>query len=83
MFRNNPMVTGGRLLVSIGYKYNLLKVIYFIVTEDTWITKAGIPYLYKYPDHFSNIAIHPVAHPLGMYKLFGSVHEVKSHNQSR
>ena len=28
------MVSGGRMLISIGYKYNVRKVLYFIVAED-------------------------------------------------
>ena len=30
-----------------------------------------------------NVSIHPVANPLLMYKLFGSVYELGSHNKSR
>ena len=32
-----------------------------------------ITYLYNYPDKFSNVAIHLVAHPLLLSKFFGSV----------
>ena len=62
------MVPGVRPLIDIGYKYNLRKVLSFIVTENTWSTKIGIPYLYKYPDQFINVAIRPVARPLVMSK---------------
>ena len=56
------MVPVERPLISISYKYNNRKVIYFIVTDNAGITQAGIPYLYKYPDQFNNVAIHLVAH---------------------
>ena len=77
------MVPRGRLLIDIGYKYNTQKVLSFIVTDDAWITKAGHTYLYKHPDKYSNVAICPVSRPLVMYKFFGSVNEVDSHNKSR
>ena len=62
------MVPGDRPLISTGYKYNVHKVISFIVTDNTGSTKTGIPYLYKYPDQFTNVSIHPVARPLVMSK---------------
>ena len=76
------MVPGGSPLIDIGYKYNVQKVLYFIVTENIGITISGITYLSKYPDLFYNVAICPVAHPLVLYKLFGSVNEIESHNKS-
>ena len=77
------MVPRGRPLISIGYRYNARNVIYFTVEDNEEIIHAGLPYLSNYPDHFNNASIHPVAHPLIMYKLFGSVNEVESHNKSR
>ena len=67
---------GGRPIIYIGYKYNTWKVISFIVTYNTGITQADIPYLSKYPDQFSNVSIRPVSRPLVVYKLFVSVNEV-------
>ena len=46
------------------------------------ITTLGITYLSKYPDQFSNVSILPVSCPLIMYKCFGSVNEVDTHNNS-
>ena len=73
VLRSNHMVPRGRLLIAIGYKYNVRKVIYFIVTDNTWITQEGLPYLSKYSDKSNNVSIFPVACPLVMYKFFGSV----------
>ena len=64
MLKSNLMVSLDRLLIAIGYKYNTRKVLYFISTEDTGITKAGIPCLYKYPYPFYNVVIIPVDHPI-------------------
>ena len=76
------MVPGGRPLIAIGYTYNMWNVLYFIVTEDTSSTKADITHLSKFPDTFFNAVIHPVARPIAMSKLFGSVSEVDSQNKS-
>ena len=77
------MVPRYRPLISIGYKYNARKVIYFIVADNAGRTKNGIPYLSKYPNKFTNVAIVPVARPLVMSKKKSSVNEVDSHNKSR
>ena len=66
MLRSKPMVPRGRPLIAIGYKYNARKVLSFIVTDNSGRTKTGIPYLSKYPDQFTNVAICPVARPLVM-----------------
>ena len=39
VLRSNHMVPEGRTLISIGYKYNATKVLYFIVTADVGSTK--------------------------------------------
>ena len=62
------MVPGDRPCIAIGYKYNAREVLSFIVTDNLGSTKTGIPYLSKYPDQFTNFAIHPVARPLVMSK---------------
>ena len=80
---SKPMVPGDRPLIAIGYKYNARKVLCFIFTYNAGSTKAGLPYLSKYPDHFYNISICPVARPLVMYNFFGYVGEVDSHKKSR
>ena len=77
------MVPGGRPLIAIGYKYNTQKVLSFITTADTDSKKSGIPFLFKYPEPYHNVVIHPVARPLVMSKFSGSVDGVDSHNKSR
>ena len=83
VLRSKPMVTGEMTLIAIGYKYNSRKVILVVATEGTGSTTLGIPYLSKYPDQFYNASICPVASPHIMYKFFGSVNGVESHNKSR
>ena len=60
VLRSKPMVPGDSPLIYIGYKYNVQKVLSFIITYNAGITKTGIPYLSKYPDQFTNVAIRPV-----------------------
>ena len=67
LLRSKPMVPGDRPLIAISYKYNAQKVLSFIVTYNTGITKTGIPYLSKYPDQFTNDDIRPVACPVVIY----------------
>ena len=62
------MVPGVRPLIAIGYKYNVQKVLYFIVMDNAGSTKTGIPYLSKYTDQFTNVSICSVARPLVMSK---------------
>ena len=83
MLKRNYMVPGDRPIIAIGYKYNTRKVLYFIAKTDAGSTNSGIPYLSKYTDQISNVFICPVACPLVMSNLFGSVNEVVSHNKSR
>ena len=66
--RSKTMVPGGRLLIYIGYKYNVREVLSFIVTDNVGITQTDITYLSKYPDQFNNVAICPVAFHLVMSK---------------
>ena len=73
MLRIKPMVPRGRSIIYIGFKYNVRKVLYFLVTDNTWITHAGLNYLSDYPDQFYNVAILSVASPLFMYHFFGPV----------
>ena len=68
VLRSKPMVPGNRPLIAIVCKYNSQKVLSFIVTYNAGITNTCIPYLSKYPDQFTNVAIPPVARPPVMSK---------------
>ena len=66
VLRSKPMVPGGWPLIAICYKYNVRKVLSFIVTNNAGSTKTGIPYLSKYTEQFTNVSIRPVARPVVM-----------------
>ena len=70
------MLTGGRPLIDIGYKYNVRRVLSFIVIDNTWNTQAGLTHLSKYPDQFTNVSIRPVACTLVIYKFSGGFNDV-------
>ena len=76
MLNRKSTVNGHSRIIAIGYKYYTRKVLYFIATEETCITKDGITYFSEYPDQFSDVSICPVDVSLFMSKLFGSVNEV-------
>ena len=79
VLRSNPMLPVIRPIIDIGYKYNVKNIIYFIFTYNAGSIQAGFPYIYKYPDQFTNVAICPVVHTLVMSKFFSAVNEVDSH----
>ena len=66
VLRSKPMVPGDRPLIYIGYKYDTRKFLYFIVTDNSGITKTGIPCVSKYSYQFTNVSIRPVSRPLVM-----------------
>ena len=72
-----------RPIVSIGYKYNMHKVISFVVKYNIGRINSSINYLSKYSNPFKNISIFPVYRPLFVYKFFGSVNEVHFYNKYR
>ena len=76
------MVTGGRPLISIGYKYNARKVLSFIVTDNAGAQILVFPI---YPSILTNLLMFPFA--LLLVPLLcqnnSAVNEVDSHNKSR
>ena len=66
VLRSKPMVPRGRLYIAFGYKSNAHKVPYFIVIDSARSKLEGLPYLFKNPDQFTNVAICLVAQPLVM-----------------
>ena len=77
------MVPGERPIMYIDYKYNMQKVLYLMVTDNTGSKKAGLTYLSNHTEPFSNISICQIIHTLVMSKLFGCVIKVKPHNKPR
>ena len=81
--KSTPIFTGGRPLLSIGYKYNSRKVLGFIATEGTGVTETGYPYLSRLPDFYPNVSVCPVVRPrlLGIY--FNACNLIYNHNMMR
>ena len=77
------MVPRDRPTIAIDYNYNAQKVLSFIVTENAGSTHAGLPYLYRHPECFTNVSIHPVSRPFVVSNLFDAVNEVDSYKKPR
>ena len=58
--KSTPIVPSGRPLRDIGYKYISRKFLGFIATEGAGSTEPGDPYLFLFPDIYSNVSIGPV-----------------------
>ena len=69
VMKTNTRFTGGRPLMDIVYKYNSRKVLGFIATKAAGSTKPRDPYLYRFPDIYSNVYVCPVVRPylIGRY----------------
>ena len=83
MLSSKPVVPRGGPLISIVYKYNARKVLYFIVTDNEVITQEDISCLTKYTYHFTNVSIRPVSRPFVVSNLFDAVNEVDSYKKPR
>ena len=83
VLKRKSMVPKYMPIVSIGYKCNYWKVLYFIATEYLGIINSIIPYLSNHPYQFDNVNILPVYCTLVVSRFLGSVNEVDSHNKSR
>ena len=71
------------LLVCIGYKYNLKKVLLCLSTKGVGSTQPGEPYLAKLPDEFGNVCARDVARPVIISNYFNKSNMVDLHNQAR
>ena len=47
MLKRESVVPRYRTIISIGYKYNVCKILYSIATEGVGVKKSVIHYLYK------------------------------------
>ena len=56
----------------IWYKYKYWKVLIFIAEQGTVSTVPSGPYLFRYPDKFSNVCIFLVVNPRMVVSLFSS-----------
>ena len=52
VINSTTIVTCGRQLMDIGYKYNSRKVLGFIAIEGGGRTEPGDPHLYPLPDNY-------------------------------
>ena len=51
--------------------------------EGGIITVPGVPYLYHYPDNYSNVSIHPILCPQFIGRYFSAYNTIDNHNSMR
>ena len=75
--------SGGRLILSIGYKYNSSKVLGFIATEGGRSTESGNPYLscFSYIHYTVSVSLVVCPHLLGRY--LNVCNAIDNHNSMR
>ena len=61
------IITGGRPLLDIEYKYSYMNVLGFIYTEGAESTEPGDHYLSRLPEIYSNFSVRPVV----LHRLLG------------
>ena len=81
--KSNPRVIGDRPLLSIGYKYNCMKVLVSIATERTLGTEPGDPCLSRFPVMYSNVYVLSVFFPQFLGNNFDACNVIYNHNSMR
>ena len=81
VMNSNPRFSGEIPLLAIGCRYDSRKVLVFIATEGDGSTEPGDPYLYRFPEIYSNVSVFPVFYPhlLGIY--FNDCNAKDNHNR--
>ena len=64
MLSSKSVEPSGRELIASRYKFNMWKVLYLVVTDNTGNTQEGLPYFYMYPDQFFYCCRSPFFTPL-------------------
>ena len=67
----------------VSYKYNLKKVLVFLLTKGAGSTQPGEPYLAKFPDKFGNVCTREVAWPEIISNYSNKSNMVDLHNQAQ
>ncbi|GAX26777.1 hypothetical protein FisN_9Lu068 [Fistulifera solaris] len=71
-------------LFAIGYKYNLRKILFFIMTRNAGQTTPGPkPYIAKFPDNDGNVKERHIKRPQVLSDYFEDSDAIDSHNHCR
>ena len=81
--KSTPIFPGERQLLAIGYNYNSRKILGFIATGGGGSTELGDPYLYRFPDIYSNVSVCPVTCPHLLGRYFNACNAIENHNIMR
>ena len=83
VLKSTPRFPGERPLLAIGYNYNSGKVLGFIATEGAGCIEPGDPYLFRFPDIYSNVSVLPVVCPHFLGRYFNACNAIDNHNRIR
>ena len=78
--KSTPRVPFGIPLLFIRYKYNSRKVLVFIATYGDGSTAPSDPYLFRFPDIYSNVYVLPVVHLHLLGRYFNACNTIDNHN---
>ena len=71
-------------LVAVAYKYNVKKVLCFIMTKNAGNTAPGLhPYIARFPDRHGNVRERKVSRPDAMATYFRHSNAIDAHNHAR
>ena len=83
VLKSTPRFPGEIPLLAIGYKYNYRNFLGFIATEGAGSTEPGYPYLYRFPEIYSNFSVRPVVLPHLLGRYFNTCNAIDNHNRMR
>ena len=83
VLKSTPIFPDESPLLAIGYKYNSRKVLGFIATEGAGSTEPGDPYLFSFPEIYSNVSVRPVVCPHLLGRYFNACNSIDNHNRIR
>ena len=81
VIKSTPRFPGGIPLMTIGYKYNSRKFLGFIATEVAGSNEPGDPYLFHFPEIYSNVSFCTVVHPHLLSSYFNAFNSIDNHNR--
>ena len=77
---SNPRFPCEMPLQAIDYKYNSRNVLVFIDSEGAGSAEPGDPYLFRFPDIYSNVSVCPVVFPHLLGGYFNACNAIDNHN---
>ena len=78
--KNNPIVTGDRTPMSIGYRYNSSKFLGYIATEGSGSNEPVDTYLSHFPEIFCDVSNRSIVRPRFLGSYFNACCSIDNQN---